>query len=165
MDELLQEACFDYITPRDKEFMCAFNAEMNRLGYDYGGNIGAGFCWGRHMIIYTRSGVKSKAVYARVYLRDSSIALRLFLNKVDAHRAFIEHAPAHIKEVFTGEFGDCRHCRDDKEAVCKFRKAYTLDGRFIEKCNGLTFEFQQPGLQDLADYIALFTEFYPAKKR
>jgi len=34
----------------------------------------------------------------------------------------------------------------------------------IEKCNGVTFEFRDPCVEKLKDYIDLFTEFYPAKR-
>lgn len=165
MDNFLQEARFDYLSPADKEFILAFDGEMSRLGYDFGGKIGSGYCWGRHMLIYTKSGVISKAVYARVYMREPRIALRLFLNKVDAHRAYIEQAPPHIKEVFTGEHGKCDHCHNQRaDGTCKFRKTYTIDGRLIEKCNGITFEFPNPTLEKMPDYLGLFSEFFPRKK-
>lgn len=164
MGPILQESRFDYVSDENKAFILAFDDEMTGLGYDFGGKIGSGYCWGRHMLIYTKTGVKSKAVYARIYLRDTAIVLRLFLNKVDDHRLYIEQAPAYIKEVFTGEQGQCQHCKNARaDGTCKFRKTYTLDGRLIEKCNGITFEFHDPDLHKLADYIALFSEFFPAR--
>jgi hypothetical protein len=117
------------------------------------------------MLIYRKSGVKSEKVFARIYLRDDNIVLRLFLNNVDRHRGFIENAPAYIKEVFTGDQGKCQHCHNEEDGDCRFRKTYTIDGRFIEKCNGITFEFHDPGISKIPDYIALFTEFYPDRKR
>jgi hypothetical protein len=54
----------------------------------------------------------------------------------------------------------CTHCRDAKEAICKFRKTYMLDGELIEKCNGITFEFWKPNLEKLPEYIKLLKEFY-----
>ena len=164
MDAMLQEERFDFVSKADKEFILAFNAEMARLGYDFGGKIGSGFCWGKYMLVYTKMGVKSKTVYARIYIRDADIVLRLFLNNIDKHREYIESSPAHIKEVFTGKRATCKHDRDDGDGRCQFRKTYTIDGRLIEKCNGLTFEFHQPNIEQLEDYIALFTEFFPAKK-
>ena len=164
MDELLKEEKFDFISDPDKAFIRAFNAEMTGLGYNFGGKIGSGYCWGKYMLVYTRSGVKSKNVFARIYIRDAEIVLRLFLNKVDNHRSYIENAPSHIQEVFSGEYGNCKHCHNDTDGVCMFRKSYTLGGRLIEKCNGSTFEFHQPGLQEIKDYMGLFTEFYPKKK-
>ncbi len=161
---MLNEERFDFLSPADRAFILAFNDQMAGLGYDFGGKIGSGYCWGRYMLIYTRSGVKSKAVYARIYIRDSSIVLRLFLNGIDKHREYIENAPAYIKEVFTGTRGDCVHDKDGPDGSCMFRKTYTLDGRFIEKCNGITFEFFDPDMQNLNDYIALFTEFFPKKQ-
>ncbi len=164
MNELLQEERFNFISGDDKAFILAFNEEMTNLGYDFGGKIGSGFCWGKYMVIYTKSGVKSKNVYARIYMRDVDIVLRLFFNQIDKHRQYIEKAPAHIKEVFTGPFGNCKHCENDKGGTCMFRKIYTLDGRLIEKCNGNTFWFHNPGADKVSNYMALFTEFYPKKK-
>jgi hypothetical protein len=165
MNEILNEGRFDFISGENKAFIQEFDDEMTRLGYDFGNKIGAGFCWGKYMLIYRRSGVKSENVYARIYIRDESIVLRLFLNDIDKHRGFIEKAPAYIKEVFTGEAAKCTHDRNENgDGSCRFRKSYTIDGRFIEKCNGITFEFHQPGVQKMGDYIALFTEFFPKKK-
>ncbi len=164
LNEILTEERFDFISPGHKAFILAFNDEMARLGYDFGDKIGIGYCWGKYMLIYTRSGVKSKNVYARIYVRDTSIVLRLFLNGIDKHREYIQSAPAFIKEVFMGPHGDCVHDHDGEDGGCMFRKTYTLDGRLIEKCSGITFEFHDPNLDKLGDFIALFTEFYPKKK-
>lgn len=162
---LLSEPRFDFISTPNKTFIQAFDDEMTRLGYTFGDKIGSGYCWGKYMLIYRKSGVKSEQVYARIYLRDESIVLRLFLNDIDKHRAFIEHAPAYIKEVFTGDQATCQHDHnEDADGNCRFRKSYTIDGRFIEKCNGITFEFHQPSLDKLPDYLALFTEFFPIRK-
>jgi len=164
-DNFLTDEKFNFIAAHDKAFIYAFDDEMVRLGYNFGNNIGSGFCWGKYMIIYTKTGVKSKKVYARIYLRDSSIVLRLFLSDIDKHRDYVQNAPAYIKEVFTGDFGNCKHCHNEKDGVCMFRKTYTLDDRFIEKCNGSTFEFHEPSLKKLGGYVSLFTKFYPAKNR
>jgi hypothetical protein len=163
MNAILTESRFNFVSNDNKAFIAAFDDEMTRIGYNFGDKIGSGFCWGKYMLIYTRSGVKSKSVFARIYLQDAGIVLRLFFNQVDKHRSYIEKAPAHIKEVFCGDYGKCNHCHNEKDGVCKFRKTYTLDGRLIEKCNGLTFEFHEPSVQKISDYMALFTEFYPAK--
>jgi hypothetical protein len=164
MDDILNEEKFDFVAQNHKTFILAFNDEMAKLGYDFGNKISNGACWGKYMIVYNRSGVKSKNVYARIYIRDSSIVLRLFFSQIDKHREYLEHAPSHIKEVFVGDYGKCKHDHDDKDGKCQFRKTYTLDGQFIEKCNGLTFEFPNPTIEQLNDYLALFTVFYPNKK-
>lgn len=165
LKSLFAEERFEFISPPDKAFIVEFDDEMTRLGYDFGGKIGDGYCWGRYMLIYRKSNVKSQKVFARIYLREENIALRLFLNNVDSHRGFLERSPAYIKQVFTGEHGKCQHCHNEKEGKCRFRKTYTIDGVFIEKCNGITFEFPSPTVEQLQDYVALFTEFFPDKKR
>jgi hypothetical protein len=164
MFEILNQERFSIISKNDKEFILAFTNEMTRLGYDFGDKIDDGFCWGKYMIIFRKSGVKNKNVFARIYIRDSSIVLRLFLNAIDKHREYIDNAPSHIKEVFVGMNGNCQRCHNDKNGVCQFRKTYTIDDRVIEKCNGSTFEFHDPSLQKIPDYIGLFSEFYPRKK-
>jgi hypothetical protein len=166
MDKLLKEERFDYVSDSDKVFILAFNEEMTRLGYDFGGKIGSGYGWGKYMVIYTKAGVKSKAVYARIYIPDTGIVLRLFLNKVDKHEKFIEKAPAHIKAMFTASDTKCKHDRDDEDGKCRsnFRRTYTIDGQLIEQCMPTTYYIFHPEVQKIPDYIALFTEFYPPKK-
>jgi hypothetical protein len=163
MEDILQEERFNFIAGADREFILAFNAELHRLGYDFGGKIGSGFNWGKYMLIYTKPGAKSKNGYARLYIREASVALRLFLDEIDKHRDFIEKSPNHIQEVFTGSYGDCTHCRSEKGGTCKFRKTYTINERRMDKCDSLTFEFREPSVEKLGDYLALFTEFYPVK--
>src|SRR5512146_65521 len=113
MDDILKDEKFDFISRPDKAFILAFNEEMSRLGYDFGDKIGSGYCWGKYMLIYTRTGVKSKNVYARIYVRDADVVLRLFFSNIDKHRTYIEKAPTHIKDVFVNDFGKCKHDRDD----------------------------------------------------
>ncbi len=163
MKTILSEDRFSFISEESKAFITAFDDEINKLGYGCGGHIGEGYCWGRYMIIYSKNGVKYKQVAARIYIRDSSIVLRLFLNNIDKHRSYIENSKSFIKEVFESEYGNCRRCHNDKGGICKFRKAYTLENRLIEKCNGYTFEFNGPDLVKLSDYMGLIKEFYAPK--
>lgn len=164
MKAILEEERFHMISEENKSFILAFNEEITKLGYDFGNNIGSGFCWGKYMIIYSKSNVKNKQVAARIYIRENSIVLRLFLNKIDKHREYIENSKDFIKDVFIRDYGKCNHCHNEKEGVCKFRKSYSLDFKFIEKCNGLTFEFWEPTLEKLVDYIDLLRDFYPIKR-
>lgn len=164
MKTILEEERFNIIPAESKAFILAFDNEISKLGYGFDGNIGSGACWGRYMIIYSKIGVKSKQVVARIYIRENSIILRLFLNEIDKHREYIENTQTFIKEVFTGEHGNCHHCHNDKGGICKFRKTYTLENNYIEKCNGITFEFREPNLEKLPDYMSLLKAFYPAKK-
>lgn len=163
---LLENPEFDYVTDTDKTFCVAFDAAMQARGYDFGGAIGSGYCWSRHMIVYARPDVKNRKITARLYLKaNNESILRLYFSNLDKQRAFLEQAPPHIKEVFDGPFGTCNHCKTQKaDGRCGFRKTYTLDGRLIEKCNGNTFWFFQPKTEHLDDYVALFDAFYAPKR-
>ena len=161
MEEILTEERFELITDINKEFIISFNKEIENFGYSFGGGIGDGYCWGKYMIIYTKTGVKAKNVAARIFIRENGIVLRMFFNNIDKHRSYIENAPEHIREVFTGSHGDCS-CNPKKEN-CRMRKTYTINGRTIEKCSGVVFEFWSPTIEKLPDYIDLFKEFHPAK--
>lgn len=147
--QLLQEPRFDFVSEDDKTFITAFDAALLERGWGIENNGHfTGYCWGRYMLIYYKLGVQAKKVAARFYLRDNSIVLRLFLNGMDKHRAFLENAPKHIKSVFLpGGGGDCHHCPDGGHRVngnCNFRKSYTIDRQEVEKCNGEVYEYHQP---------------------
>lgn len=86
----------------------------------------------------------------------------MFFSNVTKHAAYISTSPDFIKNVFTGDYGTCKHCKGDN---CKFRKDYEIDGVKFEKCNGTTFEFYDPHIENIPEYLALFQEFYPAKKQ
>lgn len=162
MEEIMLENRFKIISDSDKAFINSFDKEIQKLGYDFGGGIGDGYCWGKHMIIYAKIGVKNKNVVARIFIRENGIVLRLYFNNIDKHRAYIENAPAHIKGVFTGNHGNCS-CNPKKEN-CRTRKTYIIDDIPIEKCSGVVFEFYNPTTEKLPDYINLLKEFYPVKK-
>lgn len=162
MEELLEEPRFAGVSPEDKAFLRGFTQAAEAMGYDFGGGIGDGYCWGKYMVVYAKRGTKSRQAVARIYIREEGIVLRLFLNRVDAHRAYIEQAPPHIKEAFAGSRGDCS-CVPKKER-CRMRKRYVIDGRAMEKCSGRVFEFLDPTLEKLPDYTALLKEFYPGRR-
>ena len=93
MNDLLRSEEYDFVNSKDKQFIVAFDCEMLKLGYTSNQTIGAGYCWGKKMIIYTKAGVKSKKSYARIYLRDSDLILRMYFSNVDKHKQAIEQAP------------------------------------------------------------------------
>lgn len=161
IEQQLREQPFGFIRDTDKNFIIAFTKALEERGYTYGDSIGSGFCWGKYMLIFRKANAKTKNVVARIYIREDAIVLRLFLNHVTKHAAYISAAPAHIKDAFMGEYGNCKHCKGDH---CRFRKDYEIDGVAMEKCNGTTFEFPAPAVERLPDYINLFTEFYPVKR-
>jgi len=161
--ELLSQQEFNFIKPHDKDFITSFDIEMNRLGYTCNGNIGNGYCWGRYMVIYTKAGIKSKKSYARVYIRDEDIVLRLYLSNIDKHGEEVGQAPEYIQEAFTGEYPSCDHCHDKTE--CVHQKRYTINGNSYEICDGKAFWFFRPNLVHLPEYLKLFTMFYPQKKK
>jgi hypothetical protein len=147
---------------------------MNSFGYDFGGEIGNGFCWGNYMVIYSKTDAKNKKVIARIYIRDkcvivwggkeykynNSLVLRLFFTDIDKHSAYMENVPSHIKSAFIDDNGICHHCREN----CRMRKSYTIDEKTIEKCGGSVFEYYDPKTKDIKDYINILKEFYGKKK-
>lgn len=161
IEEQMAERQYNFIQEKDRNFIIEFTKALENMGYTYGGEIGNGYCWGRYMLIFRKAHVKSKNVVARIYIREDSILLRLFLNKVTKHAPYINSSPDFIKNVFTGDYGNCKHCKGDH---CKFRKDYEIDGIHFEKCNGTTFEFSYPTVERLTDYIQLLQEFFPPKK-
>jgi len=143
MEHILSAREFDFIKPGDKDFIIGFDSEMDRLGYECGG-IGDGYCWGRYMSIYTKRGVKSKKPYARIYIRDDSLILRMYFSNIDKHSGYIGSAPDYIKKAFTGDYGACGHCHNQKEdGACMHRKTYTIDGKQYELCDGFAFWFHE----------------------
>lgn len=158
MPKLLEDPSYSYISDCDRSFICAFDEVMQKYGYSAGNTIADGICWGRNMLIYRKIGVKSSSVAARIYMRDNGLCLRLFLNDVSRHGDYINSAPDFIKSVFTGEYGRCKRCKGD---ACKFRKDYEIDGVHYEKCNSMTFEFHEPTIEKLPEYMKLLAEFFP----
>ncbi len=165
MKNLLSGEQFGFMRDADKEFIIAFNEQMNHMGYDCGNEFKDGVCWGIFMLIYTKTSVKSNKCYCRIYIRKEGIALRLYLSRVDHHRAYLKQAPEHIKTAFTGDWGNCGHCHNETEGVCRHRKTYCIDENQYEKCDGYTFEFWDTDAAKVPDYLALLNEFYPQKTR
>lgn len=161
MEEMLSERRFNTLSTSEKAFIVAFDKAMNSLGYDFGGEVISGNVFSPMVIIYGKTGTKSRPCAARIYIKDSGIAFRLFFNKVDKHRQYIENAAPHIKEAFLGENGRCTFCWDN----CPSRPAaYTVDGQTILKCHHHTFYFDAPSMSRLPDYMGLLREFYQARK-
>ena len=161
MEEKLREARFDNISASDKAFIAAFDKIFEELGFDYGGGIGGGYGWGKYMIIYGKSGTKSRPCPARIYIKESGeIRIRLFFNKIDKHSKYIEESPAHIKAAFANDWGDCSDC----SPTCKMVKEYSIDGNRYRKCCHSTAYFSDPTIEKLPDYMALYSEFNPIKK-
>ncbi len=160
IEQQLKQAEFDFISEQDKQFIIAFTDEMEKRGYTYDNTIGKGHCWGRYMMIYRKANLKTQKVVARIYIKDQGIVLRLFFNNVTKHGDFIRQAPDAIKTVFMGEQANYAHCSGED---CRFQKKYVIDGVEFVKCNGSTFQFRNPTLEQLPDYIRLFDEFYPTK--
>jgi hypothetical protein len=161
VEQKLSEERFDNISELSKAFIVAFDKAFEELGYDYGGGIGDGYGWGKYMIIYGKTGVKSRPCPARIYIKDNGeIQLRLFLKNIDKHRKYIEATPAHIKDAFAFEGGDCKNCMP----TCKTMKIYTIDGQQYNKCCHSTAYFSDPSVEKLPQYMALYTEFNPTKK-
>lgn len=134
------------------------------MGYTSNGIIGEGYCWGRKMIIYTKSGVKSKKSYARIYLRDNDIILRMYFSNVEKHSDYIGYAPDYIQMSFTGDYDKGGHCHNmNEDGTCSHRKSYTIRDKKYEFCDGFAFWFFSPDIDNLPEYLKLFHTFYPDK--
>ena len=166
MKDVLSEERFNIISDTDKAFILAFDKEINELGYDYGGAIGSGHGWGKFMIIYGKTGTKSRTVRARIYIREDGITMRFYFSDINKHRYYIESAPAHIKAVFAFDGGDCRIAGGQETCVkgCKSMKVYTInEQKYIKCCHNVGY-FQEPTVERLPDYLAVYSAFYPTRK-
>lgn len=162
IEQQMNEERFDFITPENKRFIIEMTHALEKSGYTYNDTIGDGICWGKYMLIFRKANVKSKNVYARIYIREDGVAFRLFLNNITKHADFIANSPDYIKNVFIGNSGACHYCRGDE---CKFRKSFVIGGIQIDKCNGEVFNFYGVTVAQIPDYMALLHEFYPTRKK
>lgn len=156
----LEEKCADFLRPEDKEFVIAAAQGFEKMGYIHNG-LEKGYMWGKYMMIFRKADVKSKKVYARMYIQENHIVLRMYFNNISKHANYILGCPDFIQKVFLGEYGNCSRC-SGKE--CKHRKKYEVGGVKYEKCDGYTFEFHDTTIDKVHDYMGLFCEFYASKK-
>ena len=174
--KLLKEDRFNYISKENKKFINEFTKQMKSFGYDFGGQIGGGFCWGNNMIIYSQTGVKNEKVIARIYIRDkgliiwggkeynyeNSIVLRLFFDNIDKHREYIENVSSQVKSLFINDKGICPYICDRYSEKCHNRKKYSINGKQFEKC-GYFFSFTDPKTENIKDYVDILKEFHAKK--
>ena len=155
------ERRLNVVSEDNKAFILAFDKALNDLGYDCENTIGSGYSWSPLMIIYGKTGTKSRHCIARIYIHNDGIDLRLFFTNINKHRVYIESLPEHIKSIFYGGH-DCP-CRPD--CPHKGQKIYTIDDMDYKKCCHADFRITKPNIDELSDYIGLLAEFYPVKKR
>ena len=122
MLQRLQDPQYSFISDTDKAFIAAFDQAIGAIGYTSNGEIGPGFCWGRAMVIYVKRGVKAKQVAARIYIRDDNIALRLFLNGIDRHRDYLEHARISSRLLLSATRGPASTATTSGTARAAFEK-------------------------------------------
>jgi hypothetical protein len=146
-----------FVPEEDREFINAISREMEAAGY--GSDIGPGYCWGKYMITFRKKNLKNPKNAARIYLRENGIVLRFFLSDIDAHREYIERAPNIIREPFVNDFGNCRHCHNENNGACNFRRSWTLFGIRHEKCSDSTIQYFSPSIEHVGEYMDLFREF------
>ncbi len=172
INEWLADDKFSFLNEGEKQFISAFNDEMIERGYANNG-IQDYVVFGKYKIEYYKSGLKTKKVIARIYLRDGDeriaarwgghgigVVLRLYFTNINKQRAYIERAPDFIKAPFTDNHSNCRGCKDN----CNRRKVYIVDGKAYAKCTDSAFMFEEPAVRNVLEYINLLTAFYPAKQ-
>jgi hypothetical protein len=158
--ELFTERRLNTVSEANKAFIIAFDKAMNDLGYDCENTIGSGYSWSPLMIIYGKTGTKSRPCIARIYIHNDGISLRLFFTNINKHRAYIENSPKHIKSIFYG--GHNCPCRPN--CPHKGQKVYTIDGKEYKKCCHADFRITNPKIDKLPDYIGLLAEFFSVAK-
>ena len=99
MPDFLQNNRFGFISAGDKEFISRLRRRDEQARIRFWRQDWQRLLLGKiHDDLY-KNGGKSKQVYARIYIRDDGIALRLFLNDIDKHRGYIEKSQ-HISKRF-----------------------------------------------------------------
>jgi len=182
MKNLMEEEKFNIVSDENKTFLIAFDEEMAKLGYGIC-EVADAYHWAKnwinakYMINYTRTGIKKKKLIAHIFIKEDGIFLRLFALKegansnhtremarsvIEPHREYIESAPAHIKELFTKDT-DCDHTHENENGFCWRLDTYTVDGKIYEKCMGHGFDFWNPTMEKLPDYIGLLSELNTKK--
>jgi len=161
LEEILAENRFKIISMSDKAFIIAFDKAMNEMGYDFGRAI----IGNKDLmaIVYGKTDTKTRPRPACIHIYDDgNIYLKLYLHKVDDHRQYIENAPTHIREIFTNDVGECNAC-NFRDGKCKYNctKTYTIGGRLFNKCY---FDLTDITIENIPDYVAILSEFYPARK-
>lgn len=161
LEEVLAEERFKFISAPDKSFILSFDRAMNEGGYDFGGKVIANK--DLMVIAYGKTGTKTRPRPACFHIEyNGNISLKLYLHKIDDHRQYIEGAPAHIRDIFTNDMGNCNGC-NFKEGKCKYKctKIYTFGGRLYHKCY---FNLTDLAEENIPDYMHLLSEFFPMKK-
>jgi len=172
MEKLLNEDRFNFVTEENKKFILEFTEQIKSFGYDFDGDIRNGFEKGNYQVIYSLNGIHgSRNIIARIFIRDDctinfgkeikfkrGIVLKLYFSNINKHIDYIKNAPTHIKERFINNSGLCKHCIEQ----CYKRKIWTIDDKEMVKCNDF-FEYENPKIEDLNDYINILKEFYGKK--
>jgi len=178
MRNLLIQERFTNISPENKAFLLAFDEKMTQLGYGII-EVADAYKWARnwlsakYMINYAVTGIKAKRLAAHIFVKEDGLFLRLFALKkseyshntkqqsrsvIEPHRAYIESAPSYIKSLFTNRESDCDHTHENADGFCWRLDCYTVDGERYEKCIGKGFDFPDPTMSQLPDYIGLLVE-------
>jgi len=184
MADLMAQEKFSIVSNADKTLLIALDEEMAKLGYGIYESIDA-WEWSknwfkaRYQINYTITKMKKRKYMAHVFIKDdgSVILLRLLTEKIganshntrqescsfiDPHREYIENAPAHVKELFTKK-SDCNHTHENENGFCWRLDTYTINNVVYEKCVGKGFDFWNPTMEKLPDYMDLLSELKPKK--
>ena len=168
MQKTLTDERFDFVSARDKEFIVAFDDAITAAGYE-GSGIVPYVCLGKYKVEYGKAGLKNKKIVARFYFRDEGLAFRLCFSNIAKHREYIENAPEFIKDPFVNDSGKCKQCDKNgggigKKGHCSFKKSYIIDSVLHEKCAGESYYFDHHSKEDIPQYIALLSTFYPERK-
>ncbi len=183
MKKLMEQEKYNIISDENKAFLIALDEEMIKMGYEIyqaedAWNWATNWFNAKYMINYTVIEKKPRKYAAHVFIYENGLMLRLFAIKygvnslntkdkarsvINPHREYIENAPAHIKELFTIKNTDCDHTHENVNGFCWRLDTYTIDGNVYEKCTGKGFDFWNPAIEKLPDYINMLSEINSKK--
>lgn len=167
MKTLLADANHSYVSAQERTWLLEFYNQMEQLGFEKI-LIGDFDRWGNDTVAFIKPNVKAKTYVVKIAFDGNSVCFRLYCRNVQKHQLFIESAPKHIVEIFTGDIGNCGHCpvggSVKPDGSCSHRKTYTIHGNQYAKCDGKVFYVPDFSRYPMEDMVALIREIYPMKK-
>lgn len=167
MKKLLLDSNHRYVSDEVRAWLIEFESQMEQLGFAKM-VIGDFARWGNDTVAFLKPNVKAKTYIVKISFDGQSVHLRLYCRNVTKIQSYIETAPAHIRDIFTNDIGNCTHCvvggSVKSDGSCSHRKIYTINGSEYTKCDGKVFYVNNFSQYPIEDSIALIREIQHIKK-